>query len=209
MQRISYKTINEESIYEFEVKKSKFIGYLAPCETREEAEEYILKIRNMHKQATHNVPAFILKSQDTKWCSDDHEPQGTAGMPVLKAIDGAGYTNVVAVVTRYFGGTLLGTGGLVRAYSDAIAGAIKNANDKMMILSDKMDLELDYTDLGKLQYILPKYTHICEDTIYEDDVKMKLVIAKDETEKFEKEITELFSGRITPVITDEGFFEYK
>ena len=208
MERISYKTIQEEAVFEFEVKKSKFIGYFAPCSSREDAEEYILKIRNMHKQATHNVPAFILSLQDTKWCSDDHEPQGTAGMPILKAIEGEGYTNVVAVVTRYFGGTLLGTGGLVRAYSDAISGAISNAKDKVMILSNIIDIDIDYTDLGKLQYILPKYTNICLDTIYEDDVKMKLVLAKDETQKFEKEITELFSGRVVPKIIEEEFFEY-
>lgn len=208
MERISYKTIQEEAIFEFEVKKSKFIGYFAPCSSREEAEDYILKIRNMHKQATHNVPAFILRLQDTKWCSDDHEPQGTAGMPILKAMEGKGYTNVVAVVTRYFGGTLLGTGGLVRAYSDAISGAMSSAKNKVMILSNKIDVNIDYTDLGKLQYILPKYTHICLDTIYEDDVKMKLVLAKDETEKFTKEITELFSGRVVPKINEEEFFEF-
>ncbi|MEG1448249.1 MAG: YigZ family protein [Oscillospiraceae bacterium] len=208
MERIFYKTIKEEAVFEFEVKKSRFIGYFAPCQSREQAEAYIQKIKNLHKQATHNVPAFILREQETKWCSDDHEPQGTAGMPVLKAIEGEGYTNVVAVVTRYFGGTLLGTGGLVRAYSDAISGAMAAAENKTMVLSDKIEITTNYTDLGKLQYILPKYTNICLDTIYEDNVKMILLVAKDETDKFEKEVTEIFAGRIVPKIVDEGFFEF-
>ena len=197
----SYKTIFEEAEFSFEVKKSKFIGRICPCETKEEAEEFFARVKSLHKQATHNVPAFCLRHQDMKWSSDDHEPQGTAGAPILKAIEGEGLRDVAIVVTRYFGGTLLGTGGLVKAYTDSAVGAIKSAKIKTMVYCSFLELKARYQDYGKLSYILPSYTHKVLEDEFSDVVRLRIAIDHRELERFSKELIDGFSARIS--ITEE------
>jgi uncharacterized YigZ family protein len=115
---VNYKTVDKEAMAEQVIEKSRFIGYIKPVETREEAEDFIRKIKSMHKGATHNVPAYVIGDKaQIQWASDDGEPSGTSGAPMLHMLTGEGITNVVIVVTRYFGGIKLGTGGLVRAYT--------------------------------------------------------------------------------------------
>lgn len=117
---ILYKTIKEEAVAEQVIEKSRFITYIKPVETREEADEFIKKIKNMNKSATHNVPAMVIGDKfQIQWASDDGEPQGTSGAPIVQMLVNEGVTNVVVVVTRYFGGIKLGTGGLVRAYTSS------------------------------------------------------------------------------------------
>lgn len=205
----SYKTIDGESEFAFEVKKSKFICRICHCETREEAESFFERVRQQHKQATHNVPAFVLRFQNSHWCSDDHEPQGTAGVPLLKVLEGEGLTDVAAVVTRYFGGTLLGTGGLVKAYSDAGAGAVREAKIKNMVYASIVTVKCDYTDYGKLGYILPNYNHRLIDSVFEADVKLKIVLDNKDFDRFSADLTEQFSARVRVIKEGEEFYSFE
>lgn len=202
----SFKTIDGESQFSFEVKKSKFICRLSHAESREAAEAFFERVRQENKQATHNVPAFVLRFQDSHWCSDDHEPQGTAGQPVLKVLEGEGIKDVAAVVTRYFGGTLLGTGGLVKAYSDACSGAIKNARIKNMVYACFLEIKCDYQDYGKLGYLLPSFNHRIIDSVFEENVKLRIVLDYAELEKFESQLIDTFSARVKISKTAEEFY---
>ena len=123
-----YKTVLKRARIEYVVERSRFIATVLPCESREEVDSFFNEIRQEFKDATHNVPAFVLGNKmELKWASDDGEPQGTSGPPILKVLEGKGLTNLALVVTRYFGGIKLGTGGLVRAYSQSAEEVIREA----------------------------------------------------------------------------------
>ena len=149
---VNYKTVAEEASAEQIIEKSKFIGYIRSVESRDEAEAFIKEIRTMHKNATHNVPAYIIgeKSQ-LQWASDDGEPSGTSGAPMLHLLAGEGITNVVIVVTRYFGGIKLGTGGLVRAYTGMARLALEAAGLCEVREFDMISFGIDYSYYGKIQ----------------------------------------------------------
>lgn len=177
-------------------KKSRFIANIFPVKTEEEALEKITAMRKKYYDARHNCFAYIIgQNRETERCSDDGEPSGTAGRPMLDVLEGMGVHDVVAVVTRYFGGTLLGTGGLVRAYS----AAMKEGLTHCVLLSRKTGYRLqiltDYNDVGKLQYLSrTRQLHelSCE---YADDVKMELLVPEQEIDAVETEITEKTSGK--------------
>ena len=143
----------------------------------------------------------IGTEQVTTRCSDDGEPSGTAGKPILEVISGSGIHNIVVVVTRYFGGTLLGTGGLVRAYTDATRAGIENSDIVEKIPGRRVDIAMDYTDLGKLQYLLAQNEVLTEDTEYTDKVIIHALFPESDKEMLKKKITEATSGR---VMTQEG-----
>ena len=152
--------------------------------------------------ARHNCSAFSVGTEQvTTRCSDDGEPSGTAGKPILEVISGSGIHNIVVVVTRYFGGTLLGTGGLVRAYTDATRAGIENSDIVEKIPGRRVDIAMDYTDLGKLQYMLAQNEVLTEDTEYTDKVIIHALFPESDKEKLKKKITEATSGR---VMTQEG-----
>lgn len=147
-----YKTILKEAVAEQIIEKSKFITYVKPVETKEEADEFISQIKSKHKDATHNVPAMVIgeKSQ-IQWASDDGEPQGTSGAPMVQMMVKEGLTNLVVVVTRYFGGIKLGTGGLVRAYTSSAKLGIEAAGVCSVREICQLKIKTDYTYLAKLQ----------------------------------------------------------
>ncbi len=147
-----YSTVRNAANAEQIIEKSRFIAYVSPAETREEAEEFIAAIRKKHKDATHNVPAMVLGDKfQTQWASDDGEPQGTSGAPIVKMLTLEAITNVVVVVTRYFGGIKLGTGGLVRAYTSSAKLGLDAAGVCDVCRRCVQTYALDYTYLAKLQ----------------------------------------------------------
>ena len=150
---MNYFTISKAVSNSFIEKKSEFIGYISPVKTNDEAVEFISRIKSMHRKAKHNAYAYILKNGNISRYSDDGEPQGTAGIPVLDVIQKRGLTDVCVVVTRYFGGILLGGGGLVRAYSHAASIACDAAKIMDMRLCHKLIIETDYNMYGKISQI--------------------------------------------------------
>lgn len=177
-------------------KKSRFIAHIFPVKTEEEALEKITAIKKKYYDARHNCFAYILgEKKDTVRCSDDGEPSGTAGRPMLDVLDGQGIYNVVAVVTRYFGGTLLGTGGLVRAYSAAMKEGLKNCILLKKETGYSLKVTTDYNEVGKIQYLARtnKINEIsCE---YGNDVVFEYVVAKEKVDSFENAITEKTAGK--------------
>ena len=168
----------------------------------EEAQVYIEEMKKKYWDARHNCSAFSVGTEQvTTRCSDDGEPSGTAGKPILEVISGSGIHNIVVVVTRYFGGTLLGTGGLVRAYTDATRAGIENSDIVEKIPGRRVDIAMDYTDLGKLQYLLAQNEVLTEDTEYTDKVIIHALFPESDKEMLKKKITEATSGR---VMTQEG-----
>ena len=167
---MSYKTIRNRTEASFTEKKSEFIGYISPAETEEEAIGFINEIRAMHRKATHNCYAYILRNNNTGRHSDDGEPGGTAGMPIYDVLSKNGITDVVCVVTRYFGGILLGTGGLVHAYSKGASMALANAEIVNMEVADSLKISCDYTMYGIVNSVLPEFESIIRDTEFTDSV---------------------------------------
>ncbi len=202
---MSYKTIKEYGCDEFVEKKSRFIGYAMPVKTSQEALDFIAKIKSKHYDATHNVSAYIIKDENIKRYSDDGEPQGTAGVPSLDVLEKQGLVNVCVVVTRYFGGIMLGAGGLVRAYSHGAKIAIDAA--KVITMADcvRFTLTLDYNLYGKINYIIPNYNIRTENSDFTDTITLTLLILKERFEAFKKQVCEITNGSVEPVIIEEVF----
>ena len=181
---------------EIEEKKSRFICHIFKIKSEEEAEEYITAVKKKYWDARHNCYAYSIgKNREFTRCSDDGEPSGTAGRPMLDVILGEDIYNVAVVVTRYFGGVLLGTGGLVRAYSKAgqegLAGSLVIEKKKGISLK----VTTDYTGIGKIQYIAGERQIPILDSEYTDKVVLKLLVPDAETEAVQKAITEGTNGR--------------
>ncbi len=200
-----YTTVAREAAVEFREKKSLFIGYAAPVKTEAEASDFIRKIRTMHREATHNVYAYSLANGNIMRYSDDGEPQGTAGIPVLDVIRKSGVNDTVVVVTRYFGGILLGAGGLLRAYSAAARMAIEEAEIVTYEGYTEFTLSCSYSDYQKVQYELPQYGIITDDISFGETVELKLAIKDRIYFAFEKRVSELSNGKIRPVIRGSRF----
>lgn len=190
-----YKTILTEAEAEIIEKKSRFIATVRPVKSEEDARIFIEEMKKKYWNATHNVFAFQLGDRnDIQRFSDDGEPQGTAGMPVLNVLKGEDIKNVAIVVTRYFGGTLLGTGGLVRAYGKAAKEGLLAAGIAELILYAKYEITAEYTDSGKVQYEILQEGHILYDTQYSDKVVFIVFTNVEETEAFEKKMIDVFKG---------------
>ncbi len=177
-------------------KKSRFIANIFPAHSEEEALERISEMKKKYYDARHNCFAYVIgERNETERCSDDGEPSGTAGRPMLEVLTGQGIHNAVAVVTRYFGGTLLGTGGLVRAYTAAVKEGLADCVLLEQFAGCRVSVRADYNDAGKIQYLarISNWTEL--DTAYEDNVHMTLLIPEGEWETAEKEITEKTAGR--------------
>lgn len=177
-------------------KKSKFIAHVRPVETEEEALGFLAEMRAEYSDATHNVYAYIIDENNIFRYSDDGEPSGTSGMPTLDTIRKEGLVDVAVVVTRYFGGTLLGTGGLVHAYGGAARLGLLDAGIVTRVLCCEVSARVDYTMVGKVQYLIATGGYMLDDTLYENEVEFRLCLKKEEVERFTKEITELTSGRV-------------
>lgn len=194
----SYKTIYSKAQGQIEEKKSKFIATICSVETKEEAESFIAACKKKYPDARHNCSAYVLgEDGQIMHSSDDGEPAGTAGKPMLEVLVGENLTNTVVVVTRYFGGILLGTGGLVRAYTQAVKAGVNAGGIIEKHKGYEATLKLSYTDVGKMQYLVRQngYTELsCE---YGADVTYQVLVSKVEFEHFEKKVTETFNGQLS------------
>ncbi len=176
-----YTTIPAEGAGEIEEKKSRFIATLRPVRTQEEAAAFYAEMKKKYWDARHNCTACILgKKGEFRHSSDDGEPSGTAGRPMLEALQGAGVTDVAAVVTRYFGGTLLGTGGLVRAYTAAVQEGLKNCGRVTRTLCVRLRIMTDYNGLGKLQYLFAQKGIGILDAEYGENVRLETAVPPEE-----------------------------
>lgn len=199
---MGYKTINGSSEASFIEKKSEFIGYLRHTATEQEALDFIAEIRAKHRKATHNCYAYILRDNNISRHSDDGEPGGTAGVPIYEVLRKEGLTDVTCVVTRYFGGILLGAGGLVRAYTEGAKLAVDEAEIKDMETADRLVLTLAYTLYGKIGRILTEFDVRTESEDFGTDVKITLYIREKDTEEFTEKLIDLCNGSIIVEKTD-------
>lgn len=201
-----YTTIYSPAEDEFVERKSRFIGHIAPVQTEEEAQAFIAQIRQQHRDATHNTYAYILRSGIKRY-SDDGEPQGTAGLPVLDVLQKEGLCDLCVVVTRYFGGILLGGGGLVRAYSHSAKLAVDAAGIKTMRPCAVLELDCDYSLYGKISYLLPQFGVKTLGSDFGAAVHLRLLIAAGRKEGFVKQLQELSSDTVHPYLVEECFAE--
>ena len=203
-----YRTVKEFNSDEYIVKRSRFIGYAKPVTTVDEANAFIAEIKSKHWDATHNVYAYILREGGVKRYSDDGEPQGTAGVPVLDVLEKENVVDVVVVVTRYFGGILLGGGGLVRAYSHSAKIGLDSAKIITMALCLDLEVKCDYTFYGKLGAFLANEGAVILDTQFTDEVKVAFRIKSDFLNELNKKLTELSNGRVSATVVSENFCEF-
>lgn len=191
-----YLTVEKRAEDEFFEKKSQFIGYIKRVTTEDEAKEFIAEIKSKHKDATHNCSAYVIgQNMNTQRYNDDGEPQGTAGIPILEVIKKNEITDCVIVVTRYFGGILLGTGGLNRAYTKGAAIAIKAAGIVEKVQGVEIDIIIDYDLLGKVQYLFGQNDWYMENIEYMDVVKIKMRSEISEKDTIIAKIVENTNGK--------------
>ena len=194
--RKDYFTVSGEAVAETEEKKSRFIATVRPVATEEEAQEFISGLKAKYWNATHNVYAYYICANNVlQKFSDDGEPSGTAGLPVLEAIKKFDVQDAAVVVTRYFGGTLLGASGLVRAYGKCAALGVEAAGIVRKQLCAQADIRIDYSLLGKLQAVAAAQRYTVRDTVYTEEVNMHIYVPVDETEAFNAVVTEASNGR--------------
>ena len=204
MEQLGYKSIYKGGTGEIEEKKSRFIATVHPVESEEEATQFISEMKKKYWDARHNCSAFVIgKNHELSRCSDDGEPSGTAGRPMLEVLLREDVHNVAVVVTRYFGGTLLGTGGLVRAYQKSVQEGLRNC-----ILYEKktgrtLTIGTDYTGMGKLQYFFASENILVMDIHYSDSVVMDVMIPEDQKETIEQKIVDISSGQASLVWSEK------
>ena len=205
---MGYLTIKDRAEASFIEKHSEFIGYLAPVTTNDEAVAFINEIKSKHRKATHNVYAYILRDDNIVRYSDDGEPQGTAGVPVLDVLKKRGLTDICCVVTRYFGGILLGGGGLVRAYSHATSIAVDSASIMDMCSCYQLKFSIDYTLYGKVNYILPNFDIKILDTNFSNCVTITLLVKVERFEELNKKLIDVSNGSIVVEKSQEMFMDF-
>lgn len=204
---ISYKTVKSFAHDELVEKRSRFIGYCKPVKTEDEAVEFINKIKKEHWDARHNVYAYSLREGQIKRYSDDGEPSGTAGVPVLDVITKSGVTDAVVVVTRYFGGVLLGTGGLVRAYSAAAKLGLEAAKIVEMSLCAECEISCSYNQYGKLNTLIMNMGGFVDNCDFADNVILSFHIPLKKTAALDKEFADATAGEVKIEIKNEKFYE--
>lgn len=203
-----YLTIKTTGTAEIIIKKSQFICNVARCNTKEEAENFINQIKTLHRQATHNCFAYMVGENDQiKRQSDNGEPAGTAGVPILDVLEKMQLHDTVVVVTRYFGGIKLGTGGLIRAYSKAASNGIRQTGVVKKVLQQQVSLTLSYPNLGKLQNFLETKQIPIITTDYSENVKVLLALDQTAIPSFTAQITELFNAQIELSLGEVGYQE--
>ena len=169
-----YSTVLGKGVAEQTIERSRFICYVSPANSREEAEEFFAEIRKKHKDATHNVPAMVIGDKmQIQWASDDGEPQGTSGAPMVQMLVSMGITNVAVIVTRYFGGIKLGTGGLVRAYTSSLKLGLEASGVGGVYEMTSIIYEMDYGAYSKLESLKSGDFNI-ESTEYKENVRVEL-----------------------------------
>lgn len=202
-----YITVKEYGFDEFTEKKSRFIGYGKPVKTQEEAVEFINEIRSKHWDATHNVYAYVLSDGQIMRYSDDGEPQGTAGVPVLDVIKKMGITDIAVVVTRYFGGIMLGAGGLVRAYSHGAGIAVAAAKPVTMQLCYNCIVSCAYNQYGKVSSLIPGNDGVIDDSLFGEGVDIIFHIPEDNLIKLNKDLADATGGEVEAMSDELVFYE--
>lgn len=201
----SFVTVHHHATFEYEDRKSVFIGEAMPVSTEEEALSFIESVKKEYPDARHHVYAYVLRDNSIMRFTDDGEPQGTAGMPVLDVIRKNGLTDIAVIVTRYFGGTLLGTGGLVRAYTAAALGAVKEAEIITYDIYTTLSIESTYSDYQKFSPIFSEMGFRSENVRYTDKVILTGSIRKAFADGLIDKLIQATSGRVKTEIIDEKF----
>lgn len=202
-----YKAVYTGGEAEIVEKKSRFIATVCPVKSEEEAIQFIEGMKKKYWNATHNCSAYVIGEQfQIQRYSDDGEPSGTAGKPMLDVLLGEQIHDVAVVVTRYFGGTLLGTGGLVRAYSSATKEGLLASKIIVKQYGQKVHVHTDYNGLGKIQYILGQRGITILDSVYTDKVELEVLLPKEQTESVQAEITEGTNGQAIMEVVEECYF---
>ena len=193
----SYRVLLEGGQGEYVEKKSRFIATVRKCESEEEAVAFIEEMKKKYWDARHNCSAFCIGARgELTRCSDDGEPSGTAGRPMLEVLTGEGIRNVAVVVTRYFGGVLLGTGGLVRAYTRAVQEGLKNSVIGRMQAGYEVELETNYNDIGKIQYLLGNEGMEPISIDYADRVTLRLYIPRERVDALQAKMVDATGGKV-------------
>lgn len=193
---MEYKTIARRCEARFIEKKSEFIGYLCPVQTEEQAVAFIEEIRAMHRKATHNCYAYILRENNAARHSDDGEPGGTAGVPIYEVLRKEGLTDVCCVVTRYFGGILLGAGGLVRAYTKGAKDAVDAAQIKCMASAAELTVTVDYSLYGRLPQVFAEFDARTAREDFADNVKITLYIREESAQALTDRLIDVCNGNV-------------
>lgn len=201
-----YKTLLTRASDEFIINKSRFIGYGAPAASEEEALGFLADVRSAHKDASHHCYAYIIgANMGVMRYSDDGEPGGTAGMPIIEVMKARQVTNACVVVVRYFGGVLLGAGGLTRAYSQGAVTAINAAGVGEVSPTRRYLMEVPYPMLGRVEYLLKSLPVIVEDKQFSDAIVMTLIVRARDDEAFLSAVTSGTDGRIEPIFMEEMY----
>ncbi|MBP0961636.1 MAG: YigZ family protein [Oscillospiraceae bacterium] len=203
---MGYRTIKKPNNITFTERRSEFIAYLCPVHTNDEAVAFINEIKSLHRKATHNVYAYILRDNNITRYSDDGEPQGTAGVPVLDILQKNELTDICCVVTRYFGGILLGGGGLVRAYSTSAKLAVEDAEIMDMCECYRISFQVDYNLYSKVAYFLPQYEVKELSSKFEDNIFLELLVKEEHFEPLKAKLTDVSNGKIE-IEESEKLFE--
>ena len=202
MADVLFKTLAFASHAEITVKKSQFICNIEHVETQAEANAFVSSIKNQHRFARHNVYAFILQTNNYIKCSDDGEPQKTAGMPTLNVLQRAGLSDVVAVTTRYFGGTLLGTGGLLRAYTDVANAAIDVATIVNYVACRKLLITCDYSFYDSIVHASQSFDCKLSKSDFSAAVNMEFLVSEEQSFLLRDKLMQLTSGRCECAVSD-------
>lgn len=205
-----YKTVEHYGLSEIVIKKSRFLGHAKPVESEEEAVRFVEAIRKEHGSATHNCFAYVIGERDQiQKQSDDGEPSGTAGKPILEVIKNQGLKNAAVVVTRYFGGIMLGAGGLIRAYTDGAVAGIEAAEPIYMVHHAKVRIEIDYTWYGKLENELRSKGTKLGETLFTDKVIVTCYPIAAEAEGFVSWITDVTQGQSGIAVEQSEYIKHK
>ena len=201
-----YKTLMKRAEDEFIVNKSRFIGHACPCETEEAALGFLNEMREKYKDATHNCYAYIIgANMGIMRYSDDGEPGGTAGMPIIEVLKARGVTNCCCVVTRYFGGILLGAGGLVRAYTKGAVVALDACGVGVMHPTARYLMDVPYPMLSRMEYFLQSEPVAVEDKAFTDTVTLTLLVKCADEDALMKRVTDVSEGSIEPIRFEEFY----
>lgn len=205
---MEYKTIARACEARFVEKKSEFIGYLCPVQTEEQAIAFVEEIRALHRKATHNCYAYILRENNTARHSDDGEPGGTAGVPIYEVLRKEGLVNVCCVVTRYFGGIMLGAGGLVRAYTKGAKDAVDCAQIKQMAYAQLLEVTVDYSLYGKLPQIFAEQDARVQREDFADNVRITVCIRSENGHKLRERLVDVCNGNVVVETAQELWFDF-
>ncbi len=205
---MEYKTIAARCEARFIEKKSEFIGYLSPASTEDEAVAFINEIRAMHRKATHNCYAYILRENSVSRHSDDGEPGGTAGVPIYEVLRKEGLSDVVCVVTRYFGGVLLGAGGLVRAYTRGAKDAVDCSEIKVMAMAARVEISLEYALYGRLPQIFAEFGARIESEEFGQGVEIAVRVREELAQALCDKLVDICNGKINVEIESRDWYNF-